>query len=225
MVRAHYYNVPFENLDIKIGVPIVVDLEHNFGKIVERERGGWCLELTSLFAWALREIGFHVSLLGGRVLSPSGTLPPPNSHMVALVHLEEPWVVDVGFGSKNIGPIRLHERSPQVIEGKTYVIADDRDHYFQTALDPSVSPSAPRTYIFTLEERELNDFTPACDWLQRSPKSNFTQGDIATLPLSDGRVTYSGGHLHVVRGDHQYSREVSSSDRPKVLAKWFNIKV
>ena len=98
MHRAHFLQVPFENLDIQRGVPIVVDLDHNYDKIVTRGRGGFCLELTSLFAWALREIGFKVDILGGRVLAASGQLGEPLSHMALAVYLDEPWLADVGFG-------------------------------------------------------------------------------------------------------------------------------
>jgi N-hydroxyarylamine O-acetyltransferase len=82
--------------NIQRKVPIVVDLDANHQKIVDRRRGGFCLELTSLFAWALREIGFDVDLLGARILWPTGGLSEPHSHMAALVHLDEPWIADVG---------------------------------------------------------------------------------------------------------------------------------
>ena len=67
MHRAHFLQVPFENLDIQRGVPIVVDLDHNYDKIVTRGRGGFCLELTSLFAWALREIFLFIENETGAV--------------------------------------------------------------------------------------------------------------------------------------------------------------
>ena len=47
---AHLRSVPFENLDIVRGVPVVVDPQANFDKIVRRGRGGYCYELNSLSA-------------------------------------------------------------------------------------------------------------------------------------------------------------------------------
>ena len=38
--RAHMLTVPFENLDIALGRPLVLDPEQNYAKIVERRRGG-----------------------------------------------------------------------------------------------------------------------------------------------------------------------------------------
>jgi N-hydroxyarylamine O-acetyltransferase len=48
--RTHLLNVPFENLDIHLGRPIVLDEEKIIHKIVERRRGGFCYELNGAFA-------------------------------------------------------------------------------------------------------------------------------------------------------------------------------
>jgi len=47
---AHLQTVPFENLSIHSGEPIVLDDEALFEKIVRRRRGGFCYELNGLFA-------------------------------------------------------------------------------------------------------------------------------------------------------------------------------
>src|SRR4249920_4199360 len=59
--RAHMLAVPFENLDIHLGVANVLDPEHVFDKIVARRRGGWCYELNGLFALLLERLGFAVT--------------------------------------------------------------------------------------------------------------------------------------------------------------------
>ncbi len=41
--------VPFENLDIPLERPIVLDEELLFDKIVNRRRGGFCYKLNGLF--------------------------------------------------------------------------------------------------------------------------------------------------------------------------------
>lgn len=225
MHRAHYFHVPFENLDIQRKVPIVVDRAANYEKIVGRRRGGWCLELTGLFAWALSEIGFRVDILGGRVLSPDGTLPPPNTHLIALVHLNEPWIADVGFGGRSIEPLRLDVRERQVFERRSYVVANDAEHYFVTVQDPWVSALVSKTYLFTLEPRQQHEFTSACEWLQTSPQSLFTRGDIATLPLPQGRMTYTAGRLLISEGDKQSAVDIQEVERSRVLAERFGIEL
>jgi N-hydroxyarylamine O-acetyltransferase len=223
MHRAHYFNVPFENLDIRRGVPIVLDRAANFEKVVGRRRGGWCLELTGLFGWALAEIGFRVEMLGGRVMSLEGKLGPPNTHLVALVRLADRWIADVGFGGRNIEPLRLDEREPQVFDGRSYVVANDGDHYFVSGQDPWLSPQAPKTYLFTLEARQRDEFASACEWLQTSPQSAFTRGDLATLALPQGRITYSAGRLSVAEADAMLTGEIAQAERSRVLAERFGI--
>ena len=62
---AHLSTVPFENLSIHSGEPIVLNEDALFAKIVEQKRGGFCYECNGLFAGLLRALGFEVAMLGG----------------------------------------------------------------------------------------------------------------------------------------------------------------
>src|SRR2546427_7197223 len=68
----HLLSVPFENLDIHLGRPIILDQELFYNKIVRDRRGGYCYELNGCFAWLLRELGFRVSMLSARVAGKNG---------------------------------------------------------------------------------------------------------------------------------------------------------
>src|SRR5262245_14904037 len=103
---AHLLAVPFENLDIHLGRPIVLDVDRIFEKIVRRRRGGFCYELNGLFAWLLGELGFDVELLSAQVLD-GGRLGPEFDHMTLLVEHEGRWLVDVGFGDSFLEPLAL----------------------------------------------------------------------------------------------------------------------
>ena len=82
--RAHQYAVPFENLDVQLRRPVVLDIEPNYDKIVRRRRGGWCYEMNGVMGWALREIGFDVMRMGAGVMretvgdSPARQSPVPD---------------------------------------------------------------------------------------------------------------------------------------------------
>src|SRR6185436_18299602 len=77
--RAHMLAVPFENLDIHLGIPIALSVPAFYEKIVDRKRGGFCYELNGLFAWLLAELGFSVTLLSARVFA-AGRLSPEFDH-------------------------------------------------------------------------------------------------------------------------------------------------
>jgi arylamine N-acetyltransferase len=136
MHTAHFYTVPFENLSIARGERIVVDPARNYEKVVERQRGGFCIELTGLFAWALREIGFRVDLLGARVVQSDGNLGAERSHMALRVHVpdheDDPWIADVGFGGQVAAPLRLHDPAPQLNERRQYIVRRDGDRWSVT---------------------------------------------------------------------------------------------
>ena len=215
MHRAHAYSVPFENLDISRGVQIAVDEQVNFDKIVLRRRGGFCLELTGTFARVLRELGFRVDVIGARVFS-EGKLSEPMSHMTAIVHLDEPWIADVGFGGRIIEPLRLAERGEQVFGDRRYTVANDGDHWFVTCMEPA---TPAMSYTFTMQPRQFDEFEPVCHWLQTSPDSRFTQGDVVSLATPHGRKTLTGQALIITDGESRTERPVEDASAFETLLR------
>lgn len=107
--HAHMLAVPFENLDIHWGRPIVLEEARLFEKLVTRRRGGFCYEHNGLFAVVLCELGFTVDLLEARVGENPWEDSLPWDHMTLLVTLEERWLADVGFGDGFREPLLLDE--------------------------------------------------------------------------------------------------------------------
>jgi N-hydroxyarylamine O-acetyltransferase len=221
MHRAHAFNVPFENLDISRGVRIEVDEAVNFDKIVTRRRGGFCLELTGTFARALRQIGFCVDVIGARVMS-EGHLSHPMSHMTLIVHLDEDWIADVGFGGRIIEPLRISDRSEQVIGSRRYVVENDGDHWFVTCAERGHDSM---TYTFVLDPREFDEFHEVCDWLQTSPESRFTGGDVISLATPVGRTTLAGGRYITFDGETRREREVSVDEQRTIIREQFGMNL
>lgn len=62
-------HVPFENLSLHYSPhrTIALDAASLYGKIVERRRGGYCMENNCFFGAVLRGLGFSVCSVGGRV--------------------------------------------------------------------------------------------------------------------------------------------------------------
>ena len=117
---AHLRTVPFENLDIHLGIPIVLDLDRLFEKIVLKRRGGFCYELNGLFGALLTALGFQVTLLSARVVGDDGALGPEFDHMLLQVDCPADgdsvlWLADVGFGDSCSSPLRLVNGDNQAI--------------------------------------------------------------------------------------------------------------
>jgi N-hydroxyarylamine O-acetyltransferase len=241
MHRAHFLNVPFENLDIARGVRIEVDEAVNMRKLVDRRRGGFCLELTGMFARTLRALGYRVDVLGAQVeiantptfgsnrevTAPQveymsvDALDKARGHMIAIVHLDEPWLADVGFGGRIVEPLRLGDRAPQRFGMRTYTISTDGERW-RVACDEPGTP--PGSYQFLMRPREFDDFHEICGWLQTSPDSRFTHGDIVSLATPEGRITLAEGRLIINHHGERTETEITSdAQKAAILRDHFRI--
>jgi N-hydroxyarylamine O-acetyltransferase len=184
---AHLYSVPFENLDIHLGRPIVLDYEKLYNKIVNEQRGGFCYELNGMFGWLLTQLGYKVSMLDARVIGADGQPGIDFDHMTLRVDLEEPYLADVGFGEAFREPLHMNERGIQVQPLGSYRL--DTDGELWTYYEPGESDGLKPSYIFTLTPHRLEDFAEGCHYHQTSPDSHFTQKRVATIARPEGRVT------------------------------------
>jgi N-hydroxyarylamine O-acetyltransferase len=211
--EAHMLAVPFENLDIGLGQAIKLDQDSLWEKIVERRRGGFCYELNGLFVLLLRELGFRVELLSAGVANKSGAFNPDFDHLTLLVHLEEDWLADVGFGESFRQPLRLLPALTQEQEwGRYRLLRDGEDWLFEEWHD-TWKPS----YRFTLQSRPLSDFSARCLYHQTSPESGFTQHSTCSLATSYGRITLSDMRLITTRYGVREERRVENQEEYQAL--------
>lgn len=206
--RAHLLAVPFENLDIHLGRPIVLDPAALFRKIVQQRRGGFCYELNGLFAILLAELGFTVRLLSARVARERGDFGPEFDHLVLLVQLTERWLADVGFGDHFRSPLHLDERREQVDGRRTYRLTRRRGGL--TLWEREGAGAWEAQYVFTLRARRMADFAAMCRYHQTSPESLFTRKRICSRSTPGGRVTLSD--MRLIMTEEGTRREVPLSE-------------
>lgn len=186
---AHLVAVPFENLSIHAGEPIVLEDGPLFTKIVERRRGGFCYEANGLFAALLRRLGFDVVMLSAGVANAEGGFGPDFDHMALMVSTDRRWLVDVGFGDSFIEPLLLDDRGAQVQGERAYRILHDDARLILTRRDPGEEWKAQ--YRFSLQPREYADYAAMCRHHQTSPLSHFTRARICSRATEEGRITLS----------------------------------
>lgn len=195
--RAHLYTVPYENLDILAGKPIVLEKEALYEKIVERRRGGYCFELNELFGRLLRALGYGVTDSFGRFLRGE-TQIPMRRHHVLLVSCEggERFLCDVGVG--NGSPTR----PVPLIEGKALIDGRDtyrlrRDDFLGWVLEEAYKGGWRDVYSFT-EERQLPvDFVATSFYCEKSPASPFNKAPMISLRTPEGRKTRDGDEFRI----------------------------
>jgi N-hydroxyarylamine O-acetyltransferase len=215
--QAHQLTVPFENLSIHLGEPIVLDQAELVTKVVRRRRGGFCYELNGAFSALLTALGFRVSLLSARVLGEDRPPGPPFDHMTLRVDLTEPWLVDVGFGRFAMRPLRLGFAGDQPDPAGTFRIVAGPD-------DVDVFHDGQPAYRVDPRPYALSDFAPTCWWQQTSPGSHFRQSLTCSIPSGSGRVTLSGDRLIVTRdGQREESTLTSDAEILAAYRRYFGI--
>src|SRR5215510_12890188 len=115
---AHRQTFLFENLTIQTGGTISLALGDLERKFLDDRRGGYCFEHNTLFATALRDVGFAPITMLGRVRR--GPLDRwCRTHMVLRMPIDgEMWMADVGFGSVGlIEPMPLRDGATSVQGG------------------------------------------------------------------------------------------------------------
>ena len=222
----HLLAVPFENLDIRQGIKIILDERRFYEKIVHRHRGGFCYELNGLFRWLLAELGFSVSMASGLVyITSDDRFSQEFDHIVLLVQMDKTFLVDVGFGDCFRKPLALPDGSEEDVSGTYRIIppGPDQDVYL---LQRRNKEGWQPVYSFTLYPRQLIDFSEMSVFNQTSPSSHFTQQTVCSAATEKGRVTLSEDTLTITEGDNLQIIPVDSAEMfQKLLAEIFEISL
>lgn len=228
----HLRHVPFENLDIHRRVPIRLDTERFYRKIVENKRGGFCYELNGLFERLLRRLGFRTKIISARVADGRGGFGPEYDHLAILVRFgEEEYLADVGFGDFAAAPLRLVADTGQEDAVGRFRICERDDGYFEVSrqkTDDAGGGVWKSEYLFRPAEHDLAEFTGMCRFHQTSPASHFTSGRVCSLLTETGRKTLTDKKYIVTdrsAGEKTESGIGSEKEFSAILEKEFGIRL
>lgn len=215
--RAHLRHVPFECLDVIAGRPLSLSPDRLFDKVVRRRRGGFCYELNSLFARLLEAVGFDVTVLSAGVVDREGSVGPDFDHMTLRVDLDNPWLVDVGFGRSFLEPLSLRAEEAEDPAGR-FRLRPEEDRWWLERYEPLEEQADEtgwvRLYRFDLEPRSIEDFGAMFEYHQTSPNSPFTRDLVVSQATETGRLTVRG--LEVFETvDGRRSRSSLESERAR----------
>ena len=220
LMRAHLVAVPFENLDVFHQRPVETGLDWSIPKIVDRRRGGWCFEVNGAFGALLRSLGFEVRHIGAAVLldGPNSTL----DHLCLEVRLDQPYLVDAGFGDTFISPLELNSRAEQDGGNGTYQLIASPIGDTMVRFADGV-PEA--NYRFKRVSHRLSDFDAASAGLAGDEGGHFRRGPLATrlLDVGGSRVTLSTNRLVVKEpdGSERSAVDVAADAWWSTASEWF----
>ena len=112
--ECHLAKIPFENLAQHgwVGGPATLDLERTASKVLDRKRGGFCLELNLLFGTFLRQLGYEVRFVSCHVFA-NNSFQDVATHVALIVECQAedqqpsaPYFSDVGFGEPSLHPLK-----------------------------------------------------------------------------------------------------------------------
>lgn len=228
---AHRSRIPFENLDVMLGRPILIDSASAFDKLVTQRRGGYCFEQNRLFADMLEEMGFPVRPLLARVLLGA---PPesvtPRTHV--LLHLEvdgAPWIADAGFGGSFTPPMPLLDQATaQTKDGARHRLrkigrpGDLSGEWVLERAGPGGEWLAQ--YCFDLSPVAPIDLEQCNHWTSTRAETRCTSFHILSIALPDGFVAMTDQSLTITRGEHREEKVIGSAqDYRATLATLFGI--
>ncbi|SMO59497.1 N-hydroxyarylamine O-acetyltransferase [Saccharicrinis carchari] len=205
--KQHLLHVPFENLDIHYNVPIKLDIDRIYKKIVLNKRGGFCYELNGLFFKLLIALNFEARQISARVYNKEKGYGKEFDHMAIIVRIDDnEYLTDVGFGDFTFEPLKIDIGKIQYDERGTYLVDKYNDTYF--SVNKTEKGKTTPKYIFQTSGRNFKEFQEMCAYHQTSPESNFTRNRLISLPTTNGRITISGNNLKINASDSTTEHEI-----------------
>lgn len=197
---AHVTTVPYENLDIIRGIPLALDEDALYNKIVERRRGGYCFELNGLFGKLLRGLGFKIKDCMARYLRGETGIPM-RRHRVIIAETREGRVLcDVGVGDKAARCALLLEED---------IIQEQFDEKYRFRFEPFFGwvlydyhkGEWRRMFSFTEEEQLDIDYIMPSFYCEKHNDSIFRKEYMLSIKTPNGRKTISGMIYRVFEND------------------------
>ena len=210
----HNGAIPFENLDVLLPREMQLDDLSLEEKLVTARRGGYCFEQNGVFERALREIGFNVRSLLGRVVLANPSSLPPRTHRLLLVELQgEQWIADVGLGGQPLtAPIRLQADIEQQTPHGEYRLVQEGDDWI---LQFRHHDHWQSMYRFDLVVQHQSDYLMGNFWSAHWPQSHFRHHLLMCRHLPDGgKLTLT--NFHFTR--YQDGRAVEQINLPDVAS-------
>lgn len=204
----HNCTIPFENLDVLLPREIQLDDQSLEDKLIMARRGGYCFEQNGLFERVLREIGFDVRSVLGRVVLSNPPQMPPRTHRLLVVELAgERWIADVGFGGQTLtAPIRLQANKEQTTPHGVYRLLNEGNDW---TLQFRHHDRWQSMYVFDLVPQYSSDYVAGNFWSAHWPQSHFRHHLLMCRHLPDGgKLTLTNFHFtrqqdgHVVENLH-----------------------
>ena len=217
---AHCTHVPYDNLDILRGLlPLRLDDEGLYQKVVEEGKGGYCFELNGLFAWLLRELGYKVSEYASRYLRGEASIPMRRHRVLKVEATDGVYCCDVGIG--DVCPrypvkMELGLEQPQFNELYRF----DKDDFLGWVLMDKNKGEWKPFYSFTEEPQLPQDFVALSCYCERHPDSPFIVTEMFSLKTETGLIALDDHVYKELVNGKVTVRTLTDEEMPEAYAKF-----
>lgn len=222
--QAHLYHVPFEDLNIHYNIPIVLEINKLYQKVITEKRGGFCYELNGLFIELLKEIGFKTTLISAKVIDKHGNVGVKFDHAAIIVDLEKRWLIDVGFGGDSfVVPKELKLGVIQKDVHDYYKFEEYSEEEWLLSYS-SDGENFSKQYVFSFAEQALTNFEPECQRKQTQADGYFKMNLMCTKATTEGRISIYNDRFTIInRGGKEFRPIESEQVLFNILQEQFGI--
>lgn len=226
LIFAHQCAIPFENLDVINGnLPISMDADLIFDKIITRKRGGYCFELNTMFKKLISALGYHAEFCRCRILRRKDYLPPV-LHVASLITLEdELYFCDVGYGGPQPGgAVKIEDGLETVCASQRFRMKKNNSYwwtmsYFSNNVWEDVLQ-------FTLMPQDIVDFAVLNHYCSTSPECIFTKKVVVNRRLVNGSISLSNNRFTKLVNGIRTEEQISDQTRyQNILKQEFGIEI
>ena len=223
LIQAHQANVPFENIDIfDCHLPISLNTEDLYDKIVIRNRGGYCFELNALFMSALKACGYDAFACESRV-TWRRDIVGPILHRQTLVNIDdELYVCDVGLGGPQPGfALKVEDGFTKSINEQTYRIVK-KDYFW--SVQNKTDEDWENSVEFQLIKSDEVDFIPLNYYCYASENSFFVNRRVVNLKTEKGNKSI-GDNIFVINDGETHTEKIIENSKlmAQILSEHFGI--
>jgi N-hydroxyarylamine O-acetyltransferase len=234
--RNHLRNIIFENIDMAINVPISLNLEVIYEKVVNHQRGGVCYELNQLFAWLLTQLGYNIKVYSCNVFQQlTQKFFPFYTHIAIMVDLNgKQYLTDVGFSYSYVQPLEFVVDKIQKDSTGTFKITHiENQEIYQLSRLKSVVDGVENwtpSYLIKIGHVTVDDFRKPLDYVQSKDCARFYNRTLVIRHTENLILILAGYTLtHIIFCDglevKREDRRVSLQEARDIIKNEFRIIV
>lgn len=222
---AHITHIPYENLDILAGIPLSLNTQDLFQKIVAGKRGGYCFELQGLYGELLKSSGFPVAQYSARFMDEPGIVQM-RRHRVLVVQIGGiRYLTDVGIRSESPRvPLKLVYDEVQTDNICEYKFQKD-SFYGWVLCQKERGKDWKALYGFTEEPQIDDDFVMPSFYCEKHPDSTFNKFMKISIFSGESNFTLVNGIFQEYRNAKVQLRKklTSQSETSDILKTYFGL--